>query len=387
MIAQTAEPKMSFPYPIYLNGMHIEEDRTLASRRRQDYQNGNAFNLILSDISWMVDLEATLERMQRDIPQYPESFYLLHLAESVAFALCVEHEKAQVCLELLMSQQCTPKMLLEVASIAQRMQRRDTPDGHQWIRPADTAGNLRDVRQMIELRLVTESDMVDRAFEHPEATKVVQDMINAVDKASADRMRQKLVRHLLESDQDEAPKLREMLGLQAHMSLWEASRRFTLMFEYAAYGLVDEHQLLPTQLSAHPDQGIALQIRMLMDERPYLNDMAQKDLPRVLERILLEAVRFPHIADVNQPPLHHVLIAQAIEFSLNHVRDGENLIMHALLPNKSMGEMYCPAPWEQTAREALKDLLSSIEPGLKEEGRDMRVLHQIGRLIIPEGSL
>lgn len=382
MISHPAECATTYPYPIYLNGMHVEMDRVLATQQRDDFESGRAFAWAQSDISWMVDLEATLTQMRDVSPGFPEKYYKLHLVEKIAFALCVEHPRIDECLGLMLLQDHDPQMLKEVAAVSQQLQRRGLPEPHLFVQPVDTHGNLRNIGQLLGLGLASEAILIERALTHPQAKAIVREMIETLEPEVAQSMRQQVVKSLLVAGKGNAPHLREMLGLQPCMDTWEASRRFTLMFEYAAQGLLDEHQLLPEILSANLDAGIGAQISMLVEDRVYLKDMAQKDLTRMIERILQEALRYPNSFDPDKPPLLPNHIASVIRFCVDHVRDGRDLITHALLPNLSMGELYCPAPWESDAESRLADLLGRIEKDLACENHHARVVHQIGRLII-----
>ncbi|AXH59833.1 hypothetical protein [Pseudomonas amygdali] len=386
MISLPAERTTTYPYPIYLNGMHLERDRALVVKQQDDYQRGKAFEWAITDIAWMANLEATHQKLMDEAPGYPATFYKLHLAEQLAFAICIEHPLQNECLALLMQQEVDPEIIPEMVAVSKRMQRRNLPDKYQWVQPADTQGKLRDIRQLTQLGLVSEESLVERALRSQQSVKIIQEMIETVEPEAAKRMREQLVRALLVSDETQASRLRTMLGLGPCMGTWEASRRFTLMFEYAAQGLLDEHQLFPEILSANLDAGIGVQMSILVDDRIYLKDMAQKDLTRMIERILQEALRYPNVFDPDKPPLLPDLIGGVIRFCVDHVRDGRELIVHALLPNLSMGELYCPAPWEPNAESRLNDLLVRIEADLSCENHHARVVHQIGRLITPKES-
>lgn len=387
MISHPAERATTYPYPIYLNGMHVEMDRVLATQPRDDFESGRAFAWAQSDISWMSDLEATLTQMGDAAPGYPEKYHKLHLVEKIAFALCLEHPRIDECLALMLQQDHDPQMFKELAAVSQRLQLRGLPETHLFVQPVDTHGNLRNIGQLLGLGLASETVLMERALAHPQAQAIVPQMIKALEPEVAQRMRQQVVKALLVAGKDEAPRLRAILGLQPCMGTWEASRRFTLMFEYAAQGLLDEHQLLPEILSANLDAGIGAQISMLVEDRVYLKDMAQKDLTRMIERILQEALRYPNAFDPDKPPLLPNHIASVIGFCVDHVREGRDLITHALLPNISMGELYCPAPWESDAESRLTDLLGRIEKDLDCESHHARIVHQIGRLIIPGESI
>lgn len=386
MISYPAERATAYPYPIYLNGMHVGTDRILAAQQRADYESGRAFAWAQSDISWMADLETTLMQMREAAPGFPEKYYKLHLVEKLAFALCVEHPRTDECLALMLQQDHDPQMLKDMTAISQQLRCRGLPEPHRFVRPVDTHGNLRNIGQLLGLGLVSEASLIERTLADPRAHAIASQMIEALKPEVAKRMRRHVVRALLVAGKDDAPRLRAILGLHPCMGTWEASRRFTLMFEFAAQGLLDEHQLLPEVLSDNLDAGIDVQISILVEDRVYLKDMAQKDLTRMIERILQEALRYPHVFDPEKPPLIPDLIAKVIRFCVDYVRDGRDLIMHALLPNLSMGELYCPAPWEMDAESRLNDLLCRIENDLAYEYHHARVVHQIGRLITSKES-
>lgn len=386
MINPSTQCNPSFPYPIYLNGMHIEEDRALAARHQHDYQSGQAFSLALSDISWIEDLEATFEQMKREVPNYPASFYKLHLAERIAFALCVEHEQVSECVHLMMMQQNDPQMLQEVASIARRMQKHEAPEGYAWVSPADSHGVLRPIAQLLDIGVVSEIDMLDRALRHEHALVIVPSMIKSVSPPSAMLIRQSLKEKLLMSEDESAERFRSLLGLPIRMGTWEASQRFHLMFELAAPNVLDEYHLQPDTISANATEGVALQIRSLSGDCCYLNDLAQQDLAKVVGRMLFETALYADTED-GCLPINTDMMSPVIVFCLQEVRGARDLLINALLLDMAQGALYCPAPWESTPEQKLRQFIHETCGRLWLEPRHIQLRHQLGQLVLTTPTL
>lgn len=361
MVVHPAVRSSANPFPIYLNGLHVENDVHRSMQMDDDYRSGRAFGAALSDLSWFFDLESTLARLIKAAPGYPEALYNLHLAEQIAFALCVEHPALSECLCHVAKVGDPLDLMEDVACIAKRMQRDEPPQGYRWARPCTPLGEPRPVSVLLRFRLVSLNDLIERAMQSVHAITLVPKLLGHVDAADQSAIRQRLVRELLLSSETLACEIREMLGLERTLGTWEASKRFHLMFELAARGLLEEHQLECDSLIAQPGRAIEHLMEVLACDRGYLNDLAQQDLSKVMQRMLLEASQYPVMAAEErciEDPEH---LTMAINFCLANVRGARDILINSLLVNFSQGELYCPAPWEPSATQRLKTLLAHCD--------------------------